>query len=66
MRAFEIEKEIEEVMKELNALKMYVSCQKQFLHVEDYLKYLKSDDFHTSCSTIASKKIRIIQLVSQL
>ena len=66
MRAFEIEEQLEEVMKELDTLKMYVSCHKEFLDVEDYLKYLKSDDFYASSAVIAQMKIKIIQLVSQL
>jgi hypothetical protein len=66
MRAFEIEKQLEEVTKELNELKSYVSYQKQFLDVEDYIEYLGSDDFHATCATISHKKIKIIQLVSQL
>ena len=66
MRAFEIEEGIDEIISLLNNLKVFASCQKSFDDVNEYLEFINSKDFHSSASTIAHKKMRIIELISKL
>jgi hypothetical protein len=65
-KPFDLSDKINEIQLEISRLQMYASCVKSFDNVDDYISYIKSDDFQSSSNTINSMKLRLIKLISEL
>lgn len=65
-KPFDLSDKINEIQLEISRLQMYASCVKSFDNVDDYISYVKSDDFQSSSNTINSMKLKLIKLISEL